>query len=267
MGLALMDGAKLSGPALTGAQLMPRPIILIPARMAAQRFPGKPLAEVAGKPLIQHVWRSACEADLGPVLVASPDKQILEAVRGFGGEAIKTDAQHPSGSDRIFEALMRHDPDGAYDIAINLQADLPRIAPQSLRAVTLPLLSEPLQETAADIATLCALQPLSGRDSPNRVKIAGTLLPTGFLRALYFSRAPIPHGDGLFYHHIGVYAFRRAALARFAALPPSPLERRERLEQLRALEAGMRIDAAIVDTCPSSVDTPQDLQHIRDLLE
>jgi len=239
-----------------------RPVILIPARMASERFPGKPLAEIAGKPMIEHVWRSAIEADLGPVIVASPDLEILKAVRAFGGTAVETGQHHASGSDRIYEALARHDPDGAYDIAINLQGDIPGIDRKSLRVAL-----GPLAEPETGIATLAAEQPLADIGNPTRVKIAGTPLPSGFLRALYFSRAPIPYGKGAFHHHIGVYAFRRAALARFAALPPSPLEQREKLEQLRALEAGMRIDAALVDTCPVWVDTPEQLHHARDLLE
>jgi len=244
-----------------------RPIILIPARMASERFPGKPLAEIGGKPMIEHVWRSAVDADFGPVIVASPDPEILKAVQTFGGTAVETKWQHASGSDRIHEALKLHDPEGAYDIAVNLQGDLPSIDPESLRAVLAPF-----AEPATDIATLAVEQPLADINNPTRVKIAGTLLPTGFLRALYFSRAPIPWSlasgvPGSFHHHIGVYAFRRTALERFAALPPSPLEHREKLEQLRALEAGMRIDAALVDTCPVWVDTPEQLQHARDLLE
>jgi len=241
---------------------MARPIVLIPARMAATRLPGKPLALIAGRPMIEHVWRRALEADLGPVVVASPDREILDCIKGSGGLAVETGHHHTSGSDRIFEALTRYDPDVSFDHVINLQGDVPTIEPQALRSVLAPL-----GEAAADLATLAVESVAEEIDDPSSVKMAATRLPSGFLRALYFSRAAIPWGAGSYYHHVGIYAFRRAALARFISLPPSPLESREKLEQLRALEAGMRIDAALVDTCPIGVDTPETLQHIRDLLE
>jgi len=241
---------------------MLRPIILIPARMAATRLPGKPLLDIAGRPMIEHVWRRALEADLGPVAVASPDVEILTTIRDLGGLAIETSHHHASGSDRIFEALTTHDPEGAHDIVINLQGDVPTIEAASLRAVMAPL-AEPI----ADLATLAVERPAEEISDPTSVKMAATPLPSGCLRALYFSRAPIPWGEGSFYHHVGIYAFRRAALQRFVKLPRSALEQREKLEQLRALEAGMRIDAALVDTCPIGVDTAETLQHVRDLLE
>jgi len=205
--------------------------------------------------MIEHVWRSAMDAGLGPVLVASPDKEILTVVRDFGGIPLETSPHHRSGSDRMAEALAQYDPDNVYEVAINLQGDIPFVGPQTLRTVM-----EPLREPAVDLATLAVEQPTEAIDHPSRVKIVGTLLETGSLRAIYFSRALIPYGSSLFYQHIGVYAFRRAALYRFAALRPSSLEMLEKLEQLRALEAGMRIDAAIVDRCPASIDTPEDLE-------
>jgi 3-deoxy-manno-octulosonate cytidylyltransferase (CMP-KDO synthetase) len=241
-----------------------RPIVVIPARLGATRLPGKPLAEIAGKPMIVHVLERAQAAKLGPVVVACPDDEIARAVAAAGGRAVMTKPEHPSGSDRVLEAVEILDPDGAHDIVVNLQGDLPTITPGTLAAVL-----DPLAEPAVDIATLVArIADPAERDDPNVVKAALDFGPsqrgrTQMARALYFSRQAVPSGEGPLYHHIGVYAFRRAALARFVALPPSGLERRERLEQLRALEAGMRIDAALVDAVPLGVDTEADLAKAR----
>jgi len=255
---------------------LPRsPIILIPARLASTRLPDKPLAEIHGLPMIVHVWRRAVAADLGPVVVACAEPDIADAVAAAGGRAILTRPDHGSGSDRIFEALEALDPEGRHDVVINLQGDLPTIAPELLRAVLAPL-----AEPAVDIATLVAeITDPGERSDTGAVKAAlvfsepapGNIAEAPLIaRALYFSRTPVPWDGGdpkrPLYHHIGLYAYRRAALARFVTLPASGLERRERLEQLRALEAGMRIDAALVDTVPLGVDTPADLARARELL-
>ena len=237
-------------------------LILIPARMASTRLPGKPLADIAGLPMIVQVLRRAEAAKLGPVVVACDDEAIAAAVEKAGGRALMTRADHPSGSDRIFEALGVVDPDGHAQIVINVQGDLPTLAPESVRAAA-ALLADP----AVDIATLAAeIRKPDERTNPNVVKVVGSPVTPGRLRALYFTRATAPSGDGPLYHHIGLYAYRRAALERFVKLPPSPLELRERLEQLRALEAGMRIDVAIVDAVPLGVDTPEDLETARTML-
>jgi len=238
------------------------PLVLIPARMTATRLPGKPLADIAGVPMIVQVWRRAREADIGPVVVAADDARIVEAVRAAGGEAVLTDPNHPSGSDRIFEALGRFDADGRHDVVVNVQGDLPTIDPAAVRAAIAPL-----EERSVDIATLTAeIIRDEERTNPNVVKVVGSPLSPTRLRALYFTRASAPANDGPLFHHIGLYAYRRAALERFVSLPPSPLEKREKLEQLRALEAGMRIDVEIVDTVPLGVDTPEDLERARALL-
>jgi 3-deoxy-manno-octulosonate cytidylyltransferase (CMP-KDO synthetase) len=230
--------------------------------MASTRLPGKPLADIAGLPMIVQVLRRAEEAKLGPVVVACDDEVIATAVEKAGGRAIMTRADHPSGSDRIFEALGVVDPKGRVRIVVNVQGDLPTIAPADIAAALLPL-----NDPDVDIATLAAeIKKTEERTNPNVVKVVGTQIVPGRLRALYFTRATAPAGDGPLYHHIGLYAYRRAALERFVKLPPSPLEQREKLEQLRALEAGMRIDVAIVDTVPLGVDTPQDLETARAML-
>jgi 3-deoxy-manno-octulosonate cytidylyltransferase (CMP-KDO synthetase) len=237
----------------------PRNLVLIPARMAAARLPGKPLLDIAGVPMIVHVLRRAKEADIGRVAVATDTPEIADAVRAHGGEAVMTRPDHPSGSDRIFEALERLDPGREAEIVINLQGDFPTIAPDNIRDV-LP----PLNDAAVDIATLAAeIHTAEEATNPNVVKAVGSPIGGRRLRALYFTRATAPHGEGPRYHHIGLYAYRRAALERFVRLPPSPLERQEKLEQLRALEAGMRIDVTIVDTVPRGVDTPADLETAR----
>jgi 3-deoxy-manno-octulosonate cytidylyltransferase (CMP-KDO synthetase) len=237
-------------------------LILIPARMASTRLPGKPLADIAGLPMIVQVLRRAEAARLGSVVVACDDEIIATAVEKAGGRAIMTRADHPSGSDRIFEALGVVDPKGRVRIVVNVQGDLPTIAPADIAAALVPL-----NDSAVDIATLAAeIHKAEERSNPNVVKVVGTPVVPGRLRALYFTRATAPAGDGPLYHHIGLYAYRRAALERFVKLPPSPLEQREKLEQLRAVEAGMRIDVAIVETVPLGVDTPQDLETARAML-
>lgn len=239
------------------------PIVLIPARMAATRLPGKPLLPIAGVPMIVQVWRRAREADVGPVVVATDDPRIAEAVEAEGGRAALTREDHPSGTDRIHEALETLDPDGRHDAIVNLQGDLPTVDPRIVGAALVPL-----ADPEVAMATLAAVIARDEeRTDPNVVKLVGTEVAPGRLRALYFTRATAPWGDGPLHHHIGLYAFRRAALRRFVALPPSRLERREKLEQLRALEAGMRIDAMVVDTVPLGVDNPAELARARTLLE
>ena len=241
---------------------MSDPIVLIPARLKATRLPEKPLADILGEPMIVHVWRRACEAGIGPVAVATDAPGIAAAVEKAGGRAVMTRDDHVSGSDRIFEAVEAIDPEGRHDTVVNVQGDLPTIDPRAIAAAITPL-----ADAAVDIATLAAaiLRP-EERTDPNVVKLVGSEVAPGRLRALYFTRATAPSGEGPLYHHIGLYAYRRRALARFVALPPSPLERRERLEQLRALEAGMRIDAVVVDDVPLGVDAPHDLERARAIL-
>ena len=239
-----------------------RTLVLIPARLGSTRLPDKPLADIGGVPMIVHVMRRAEEAGLGRVVVAGDDPSIIEAVQAHGGEAVMTRADHESGSDRIFEAAGLVDPAAEAEFIVNVQGDLPTVSGEVIRASLMPLLDGP-----ADIATLAAeIVNEEERDNPNVVKLIGTPVGENRMRALYFSRATAPWGDGPLYHHIGLYAYRRAALERFVALEPSTLERRERLEQLRALEAGMRIDAMIVDTVPLGVDTQADLEKARALL-
>jgi 3-deoxy-manno-octulosonate cytidylyltransferase (CMP-KDO synthetase) len=241
---------------------MSAPLVLIPARLSATRLPNKPLAEIAGEPMIVHVWRRAVEAGIGAVAVATDAPEILTAVEQAGGTAVMTRADHVSGSDRIHEAVERLDPDGRHDIIVNVQGDLPTIDPGAI-AASVP----PLADAGVDIATLVAVITRSEeRTDPNVVKMVGSEIVPGRFRALYFTRATAPSGEGPLYHHIGLYAYRRAALRRFVNLPPSPLERRERLEQLRALEAGMRIDAVLVEDVPLGVDTPHDLERARAIL-
>ena len=240
------------------------PIVLIPARLASTRLPDKPLADIHGRPMIVHVWERAREADLGPVVVACAEAAIAEAIREAGGTAVLTRPDHPSGSDRIFEALVRIDPDARHDAIVNVQGDLPTIAPATVRAAL-----DPLAVAEVDIGTLAVeIVREDEKTAPHVVKpvIAFGANPR-LGRALYFSRATVPTGPGPLFHHIGLYAYRRAALARFVALPPGRLELRERLEQLRALENGMRIDVAIVDAVPLGVDTPEDLARARELLK
>jgi len=238
-------------------------LILIPARMAATRLPGKPLADIGGVPMIVHVLHRAQEASAGPVVVATDSEAIAAAVAKAGGRAVLTRADHTSGSDRIYEALQQVDAERRVKIVINLQGDLPMLTPAAIAAALTPL-----GDPAVDIATIAAeIRAPEERGDPNVVKVVGTPVTPRRLRALYFTRAIAPAGEGPLYHHIGLYAFRRAALEKFVKLPPSPLERREKLEQLRALEAGMRIDVALVDAVPLGVDTPQDLEKARAMLE
>lgn len=237
-------------------------ICIIPARMAATRLPGKPLADIDGRPMIIHVMERTVAAAIGPVFVATDSDAIFEAVGAAGGHAVMTRADHASGSDRIFEALQKADPNGRAQIVFNVQGDLPALNPADLKAALTPL-SDP----AVDVATLAAeITRPQERDNPNVVKVVGSAVAPRRLRALYFTRATAPYGDGPLYHHIGLYAYRRAALERFVKLPPSALEKRERLEQLRLLEAGMRIDVSIVDSVPLGVDTPEDLETARALI-
>lgn len=237
-------------------------LILIPARMASTRLPGKPMADIAGVPMIVHVARRAAESGLGRVVVATDTAEVRDAVAAHGFEAVMTRGDHQSGSDRIFEALQVVDPAGEVETVVNVQGDLPTIDPAIIAAAL-----EPLAEPSVAIATLgVEIVRDDEKTNPNVVKIVGSPLSADRLRALYFTRATAPWGDGPLYHHVGLYAYRRSALERFVALPPSPLEQRERLEQLRALEAGMRIDARIVATVPLGVDTPHDLERARALL-
>jgi 3-deoxy-manno-octulosonate cytidylyltransferase (CMP-KDO synthetase) len=237
-------------------------LIVIPARMAATRLPGKPLADIAGEPMIVHVLRRALAAELGPVVVATDAPEIAAIVDKAGGRAVMTRADHASGSDRVFEALGLVDSQRRTEFIVNLQGDLPAIEPAAIAAALLPL-----ADPAVAIATLAAeIRRDAERADTNVVKVVGTPVAPSRLRALYFTRATAPWGDGPLYHHIGLYAYRREALERFVRLPPSPLERREKLEQLRALEAGMRIDVELVDTVPLGVDTPEDLERARAVL-
>jgi len=252
-----------------------QPVILIPARMASTRLPDKPLADIHGVPMIVHVWRRAVEAKIGPVYVACAESAIKAAVEAAGGEAVLTDPNHPSGSDRIHEALTKIDPHGRFDAVVNVQGDLPTLDPHLLRRAL-----DPLDDPEVDIATLAVeITREEERHDPNVVKAVAAFGKNGIARALYFSRATVPANAvagtgagtgaatvGPHYHHIGLYAYRRVALERFVKLPPGILEQREKLEQLRALENGMRIDVALVDTLPLGVDTPAELERARAIL-
>jgi 3-deoxy-manno-octulosonate cytidylyltransferase (CMP-KDO synthetase) len=233
-------------------------LIVIPARMAATRLPGKPLANIAGKPMIAWMVEIAREAGLGPVLVAAAEPEIAAAARAAGGKAVLTDPALPSGTDRVHAAAQAFDPSAAYDLVVNLQGDMPSVSPGAIaRAVDL------LANGVGDIATLVSpSQAQADRDDPNVVK--AILAADG--RALYFTRAAAPSGPGPVWRHVGLYVYRRAALARFVAAPPSPLEQREKLEQLRALEMGMTILAGIEDEFPKGVDSPADLEKARAIL-
>lgn len=237
-------------------------LTVIPARLQATRLPRKPLADIHGEPMIVHVWRRAVEAEIGRVIVATDSPEIAAAMAAAGGEAVMTRADHQSGSDRVFEAVGRADPDGRHDIILNVQGDLPTVEPRLVRACL-----EPLLDGGADIATLgCEIKIEEERTNPSVVKVVGSPVGPERLRALYFTRATAPYGEGPLYHHIGMYAYRRRALERFVSLTPSVLEKREKLEQLRALEDGMRIEVSLVDTVPLGVDTPADLERARSLL-
>jgi len=240
------------------------PIILIPARLAARRLPGKPLADIAGVPMIVHVWRRAVAAEIGPVLVACGDREIADVVEAAGGRAVMTDPGHPTGSDRIHAAIADLDPDGTFDAVINVQGDLPLLDPAAVR-----LAFDGLRDPDIDIATLAAViedATALADTSVNKV-VAGFADPARPARALYFSKAIVPWGAGPHYEHIGLYAYRREALERFVGLPRGVLEQREHLEQLRALEAGMRISVSLIeaDRLGVQVDTPADLERARQL--
>lgn len=238
------------------------PVILIPARLRSTRLPEKPLADIGGKPMIAHVLARALEADIAPVYVACDDVRIKAAVEKAGGRAVMTREDHASGSDRIYEALCAIDPDKKFSIVVNLQGDIPTIDPALIKAVL-----SPLEDKSFDLATLaCKITLEHEKTDPAVVKPVLAFKTARLARALYFSRATLPHGEGDLYHHIGIYAYRRATLERFVALPPSPLELREKLEQLRALEAGMSIGVAVVDTVPLGVDTQEHLERARQLL-
>lgn len=242
--------------------LVTSPLVLIPARMQAVRLPGKPLLDIAGRPMIVQTWIRATEAGIGPVAVATDAPEIAAAVEAAGGRAVMTAAGHPSGSDRIAEAARLLDPDGRHDVVVNVQGDFPTIRPGSIAAAVAPL-----ADPAVDIATIAfAISEERERTDPDVVKVVGTPVAPDRLRALYFTRATAPHGPGPLHHHVGIYAYRRAALERFVALPPSCLEEREKLEQLRALEAGMRIDVAVVADEPFGVDNLHGLERARALL-
>lgn len=239
-----------------------RPLVLVPARLAATRLPGKPLADIHGEPMIVHVWRRAVEAGVGTVVVAADSPEVAEAVVAAGGQAVLTRPDHPSGSDRIHEALEALDPDRDFNVIVNVQGDLPTLDPAAIRACL-----GPLADPEVDVATLVAeITREEEKTAPSVVKMVGAEVAPGRFRCLYFTRATAPTGPGPLWHHIGLYAYRREALERFVTLPPSPLELREKLEQLRALEAGMRIDAVKVDVTPLGVDTPGDLERAREML-
>lgn len=237
-------------------------LVLIPARLASTRLPGKPLADICGLPMIVQVAMRAREANIGRVVVAVDNEDVFAAVAAAGFEVVMTGQHHQSGSDRIYEALTTVDPDGHARIIVNVQGDLPTIDPQTIRAAL-----RPLENETTDIGTLTVeITDEEEKTAPQVVKVIGSPISQDRLRALYFTRTTAPYGQGPLYHHIGLYAYRRAALERFVGLEPSVLEKRESLEQLRALEAGMRIDVEIVDTVPLGVDTPADLEKARRIL-
>ncbi len=232
------------------------PLIVIPARMAATRLPGKPLADIAGKPMIVRMVEIALATGLGPVVVAAGDAEIVRAVEATGGRAVLTDPDLPSGTDRVFAALKAQDEafGGDHDVIVNLQGDMPTIPPSLVVEAVAAL------KDGADIATLVSPSDAAeDRDNPNVVK--AIVAADG--RALYFTRAAAPHGDGPVWRHVGIYVYTRDALERFVAAAPSPLELREKLEQLRALEMGMTIRAGIVADFPKGVDSPADLELAR----
>lgn len=257
----------------TAASAAPRPgalpahpIVMIPARMASTRLPQKPLADIHGLPMIVHVMKRAQEAKLGRVVIACAESEIKSAIEAAGGEAVLTDPALPSGSDRILRALNQIDPEGHHDGVINVQGDLPTIDPALIHTAF-----ELLADSSVDIGTLAAvITKEDEKTNPNVVKaIAEIDFDRGHTRgrALYFSRTTAPSGEGVLLHHIGLYTYRREALQRFVSAPPAALEKRERLEQLRALALGMRIDVAVVDTVPLGVDTPEDLDAARHMLK
>jgi len=233
-------------------------IIIIPARMAASRLPSKPLADIGGKPMIQHVWEHAVAADLAPVFVATDDRAIADVITAAGGRAVMTRSDHPSGSDRVFEAIETIDPHGQIEQILNLQGDLPELPVDMLHH-----LAATLAQSDAELATLVTPASAEEATRPQVVKAVVSWRSADFGRALYFSRAAIPTGMSTLWHHIGLYGWRRHALKRFVSLPPSPLEQAEKLEQLRALEAGMSIAVGRVAHAPGGVDTAEDLDAVR----
>lgn len=243
--------------------MTPKTLIVIPARMASTRLPDKPLADIHGAPMIVHVWRRALESGLGRVVVAAAEAEIATAIQTAGGEAVLTDPNHPSGTDRVQEAVQRLDPARQFDLILNIQGDLPTLDPRLVR----PLL-DMLDDTHVALTTLVTrITREDERTNPNVVKAVVAWKTANRGNALYFTRATAPHGPGDHWHHIGLYGWRRSALERFVGLPPSTLEMREKLEQLRALEDGMRIGVAAVDTVPLGVDTPEDLERARQMLQ
>lgn len=257
-GLATFYNPGASDPPIPA--MAQNPIVIIPARLGSQRLPGKALADIAGAPMIVQVWRRAMESGVGPVHVATDAPEIADAARAAGASAVMTSPGCPSGSDRVAEAVARIDPDRRHDVVINLQGDEPTMPPSAIRAA-----AALMADTAVDIGTLaCPLAEAALREDPNVVKVVAARLAPDRLRALYFTRSPAPWGAGEDFRHIGLYAYRRAALERYVGLAPSPLEIRERLEQLRALEAFMRIDAALVAGAPRGVDTAHDLARVRE---
>lgn len=242
---------------------MANALVIIPSRMQASRLPLKPLADICGKPMIARVLEQANQAEIGRVVVACDHEDIAAAVRAHGGEAIMTSPDHQSGSDRIHEAACLVDPKKEHPVILNLQGDVPLIEPKAVRAAFAPL-----EDETVDIGTIMTeIKDPQFRDDPTFVKAVTTPNGNGTHRALYFTRATAPTGDGPLYQHIGVYAYRREALDRFVTLPPSPLEIREKLEQLRALEAGMRIDVSAIESAPMDVNTPEDLERARQALQ
>ncbi|KXG84463.1 3-deoxy-manno-octulosonate cytidylyltransferase [Agrobacterium bohemicum] len=237
-------------------------VVLIPARMASTRLPGKPLADIAGHPMVVQVAMRAREAGAERIVVAVDDDQVFQAVKNAGFDVTMTRQDHQSGSDRIYEALQKADPYGNAEFVINVQGDLPTIEPETIRASL-----RPMDNASVDIATLTVeITDEEEKTNPSVVKIVGSPISDTRLRALYFTRATAPYGQGPLYHHIGLYTYRRAALEKFVTLKPSPLELRESLEQLRALESGMRIDAEIVQSVPLGVDTQAQLDRAREIL-
>jgi 3-deoxy-manno-octulosonate cytidylyltransferase (CMP-KDO synthetase) len=241
------------------------PVVVIPSRLASTRLPGKPLADIGGVPMIVHVWRRAVAAAVGPVVVACGDHAIAAAIEAAGGRAVMTDPRHPTGSDRIAEAMRRLDPNREYDAVVNVQGDLPLLDPAAVRVAVFAL-----ADPETDIATLAAIitEEAALLDTSVNKVAAGFTDPTRPARALYFSKAVVPWGEGPHYEHIGLYAYRREALERFVELPQGVLEQRERLEQLRALEAGMTISVSLIDPARLGVqvDTPADLERARLLI-
>ena len=251
----------LPGPVVTSAAPT-NPIVMIPARLAATRLPNKPLADIAGAPMIVHVWRRAVAAAIGPVVVACGDAVIAEVIEHAGGRAVLTDPDLPTGSDRIHAAITMLDPGRTHDAVINVQGDMPMIEPAAIRSAY-----ELLANPEVDIGTLAAViddPAMLAQDHVNKVA-AGFIDPALPARALYFSKAVVPWGDGPHYEHVGLYAYRRDALERYVRLPRGVLEIRERLEQLRALEAGMRFAVRLVqpEQHGGQVDTPADLDRVR----